>query len=103
MGGRRRRTYRLGRIEVNGRVTQGFLPIEAADVGNAVKTNPHGDLGGWVGGWVKWVEENEAVGMRCCGLYGRVGGLTCSWAAGRFTWVIISVTGCSTVLFCWGK
>ena len=22
---------------------------------------------GWVGGWVGWVEENEAVGMRCCG------------------------------------
>ena len=26
-------------------------------------------LGGWVGGWVMgYVEENEAVRMRCCGL-----------------------------------
>ena len=23
---------------------------------------------GWVGGWVGWMEEDEAVGMRCCGL-----------------------------------
>ena len=26
--------------------------------------------GKWVGGWVGWVEENEAVGIRCCGLLG---------------------------------
>ena len=25
-------------------------------------------LFGWVGGWVGWVEEEQAVGMRCCGL-----------------------------------
>ena len=26
------------------------------------------NLGGWVGVWVGWVEENEAVRMRCCEL-----------------------------------
>ena len=31
--------------------------------------------GGWVGGgWVGWVEEEEAVRMRCCGVCGGVCG-----------------------------
>ena len=45
---------------------------------------PVGEVGGWVGellymlyDWVGWVEEEEAVGMRCCGLLG------CGWVGGE--------------------
>ena len=48
-------------------------------------------VGGWVGGWVggRWVEENEVVQMRCCGL--GVGG----WVG----YLCTSVTTSSNV--CW--
>ena len=33
--------------------------------------------GGWVGGWVDWMEEEEAVGMSYCGCW--VGGWVGGW------------------------
>ena len=41
--------------------------IEEEEVGQGLENGDEEeeDLSGWVGGWV---EENEAVGMRCCGV-----------------------------------
>ena len=36
-------------------------------------------MGGWVGGWVGWVEENEAVRMRCWTWGVWVGGWVGGW------------------------
>ena len=46
-------------------------------------------VGRWVGGWVGWVEENEAVRMSCCGAIGGCGGWVCVGGRGerRGRWV----------------
>ena len=74
----------------------GALPAQARDPPSAELVDTSAVLGGWVGGWVGWVEEEQVVGMRCCGLLrggwvgGWVGGM---YLSGTLEWARKATTG----------
>ena len=42
-------------------------------------------MGGWVGGWDRWIEEEKAVRMRCCELW--MGGWVGGWVNELFSYI----------------